>query len=36
MLQRDRGEDSVHDQRAGSLTALHETAQDVPVPLARL
>jgi len=36
MLQRDRGEDGVHDQRAGSLSVAHKTAQDVPAPFARI
>jgi hypothetical protein len=36
MLERERGEDRVDDQRANRLTVLHETAQDLPVPLARL
>jgi hypothetical protein len=35
MLERDRGEDGVHDQRADGLSVAHETAQDVPVPFAR-
>jgi hypothetical protein len=36
MLDRDRGEDSVHDERAGSLSVAHKTGQDVPMPLAGL
>ena len=36
MLERDRGEDRVHDERAGGLAVVHKAAQDVPVPLARL
>ncbi len=30
------GEDGVHDQRTGSLSVANETAQDVPVPFARV
>ena len=36
MLESDRSEDRVHDKRAGGLAVVHKTAQDVPVPLARL
>jgi len=36
MLERDCGEDGVHDQWAGSLSVAHETAQDVPVSFARI
>jgi hypothetical protein len=32
MFERDRGEDGVHDKRAGSLAVAHKTAQDFPVP----
>ena len=35
MLERDRGEDGVHNEWAGSLSVLHKTAQDLPVPIAR-
>jgi hypothetical protein len=36
VLERDRGEDRVHDKRAGGLAVVHKAAEDVPVPLARL
>lgn len=36
MLQRDGGEDGVHDERTGGLALAHQAAQDVPMPLARL
>ena len=36
MLKSDGSEDRVHDKRAGGLAVAHKTAQDVPVPLARL
>jgi hypothetical protein len=36
MFERDRGEDGVHDKRAGSLPIAHKTAQDFPVPFARI
>jgi len=32
MFERDCGEDRVHDQRAGSLSVAHQTAQDVRMP----
>jgi hypothetical protein len=35
VLERDRGERGVHDQRAGGLAVAQETAKDVPVALAR-
>ena len=36
MFEGDRGEDGIHDERAGSLSVAHKTAQDVPVPFARV
>jgi hypothetical protein len=36
MLKSDGSENRVHDKRAGGLAVAHKTAQDVPVPLARL
>jgi hypothetical protein len=36
MFERDRGEDGVHNKRAGSLPIAHKTAQDFPVPFARI
>ena len=36
MFERDCGEDGVHDQRTRSLSVAHKTAQDVPVPFARV
>jgi len=36
MFERDRGEDGIHDKRTGSLSIAHNTAQDFPVPLARI
>ena len=36
MLDRDCGEDRVHDKRAGGLSVAYKTAQDIPVPIARL
>jgi hypothetical protein len=36
MFERDRGEDCVHDKRAGRLSVAHKTAQDFPVPFARI
>jgi hypothetical protein len=36
MLESDRGEDRVHDKRAGGLAVTDKTAQNVPVSLARL
>jgi hypothetical protein len=36
MFERDRGEDCVHDERAGSLSVAHKTTQDFPVPFARV
>jgi hypothetical protein len=36
VLERDRSEDGVHDERTDSLSVAHNTAQDVPVPFARV
>jgi hypothetical protein len=36
MFERDCGGDGVHDQRTGRLPVAHKTAQDVPVPFARV
>jgi hypothetical protein len=35
MLDRDCGEDRVHDKRAGGLFAAYKTAGDIPVPLVK-
>jgi hypothetical protein len=36
MFERDCGKDCDHDKRAGSLPVAHKTAQDFPVPFARI
>jgi hypothetical protein len=36
VFERDRGEDSVRDKRAGSLSVARQSAQDFPVPFARI
>jgi hypothetical protein len=35
VFQRNRGDDGVHDERAGGLALAHQAAQDLPVPLTR-
>ena len=36
MFERDCSEDGVHNKWAGSLSVAHESAQNVPVPFARI
>jgi hypothetical protein len=36
MLERDCGQDGIHDKRPGGLTVAHKLAQDVPMTLTRI